>query len=101
MSWFALMIPLSFSLMVQFLLWFNLLFPYNFLFENFNRSLYLAFSLSGFLGACISIVFYKIIVMALEEMNKTIIIAASIFQGFCVLSCLFFFLSSLSGWLLF
>jgi hypothetical protein len=98
MSWFVTVIPLFLSLVVQLLLWFNLLFPYNFLFENFNRSLYLAFSLSGLLGACISIVFYKII--ALEEKNKTFIIAAIAFQVFCVLSCLFFFLSSLTGKLL-
>jgi len=98
MSWFVLIIPLSFSLLVQFLLWFNLLFPYNFLFENFDRSLYLAFSLSGFFEACISIVFFKI--MELEEMNKIVVIAASIFQVLCILSCAFFFLSSLTGWLL-
>jgi len=99
MSWFVLIIPLSFSLVVQFLLWFNLLFPYNFLFENFDRSLYLAFSLSGFFGACISIVFFKI--MELEEMDKIVVIVATIFQVLCILSCLFFFLSSLTGWLLF
>jgi hypothetical protein len=98
MSWIVTVIPLALSLLVQFLLWFNLLFPYNSLFENFNRSLYLAFSLSGFLGACISIVFYKVI--ALEYVNKTLIIAASVFHGVCILSCLFFFLSSLTGRLL-
>jgi hypothetical protein len=99
MSWLVLIIPLFYSLLVQFLLWFNLLLPYNFLFDNFDRTLYLTFSLSGFLGACISIVFYKMV--AFEAESKIIIIAASIFQGLCVLSCLFFFLSSLSGWLLF
>ncbi|GBU24663.1 hypothetical protein R83H12_01297 [Fibrobacteria bacterium R8-3-H12] len=99
MSWFVLVIPLSFSFVVQFLLWFNVLFPYNFLFDNFDRNLYLAFSLSGLFGAGISIVFFKLI--ALEETNKAIIIAAIIFQVLCFLSCLFFFLSSLTGWLLF
>jgi len=99
MSWFVLIIPLFFSLLVQFLLWFNLLFPYNFIFKNFDRTLYLAFSLSGFFAACISIVFFKVI--ALERENKIIIIAAIVFKVLCLLSCLFFFLSSLSGWLLF
>jgi len=99
MAWFVLVIPLSFSILVQFLLWFNLLLPYNFLFSNFNRSLYLAFSLSGLFGACVSIVFFKI--LELEEMNKILVIAASIFQVLCALSCAFFFLSSVSGWLLF
>jgi hypothetical protein len=98
MSLLAIILPLSLSLAVQFLLWFNLLFPYNFLFENFNRSLYLAFSLSGFLGACISIVFYKII--AFENENKIAIIVAIVSQCLCILSCTFFFLSSLTGWLL-
>jgi len=99
MSWLVLIIPLFFSLVVQFLLWFNLLFPYNFIFQNFSRSLYLAFSLSGLLAACISIVFYKM--TALETDYKIIFLAAIIFQGLCILSCAFFFLSSLSGWLLF
>jgi len=99
MSWFVLIIPLFYSLVVQLLLWFNLLYPYNFLFESFDRVLYLAFSLSGFFGACISFVFYKIVSFAIE--NKIIMVAAIVFQGLCVLSCLFFFLSSLSGWLLF
>jgi len=97
MSWFVLIIPLLFSLVVQFLLWFNLLFPYNFLFEHFNRNLYLTFSLSGLFAACVSIVFFKI--LELEEMNKIIVIAASIFQILCLLSCACFFLSSLTGWL--
>jgi len=98
MYWLVLVIPLSYSLLVQFLLWFNILFPYNFLFENFDRSLYLTFSLSGLFCACISILFFKLI--ALEEVNKAIIIAAIVFQVLCVLSCVYFFLSSLTGWLL-
>jgi hypothetical protein len=93
----AIILPLFLSLVVQFLLWFNLLFPYNFLFENFNRNLYLAFSLSGFLGACISIVFYKMI--AFEEVNKIVIIIASVLQILCLSGCIYFFLSSLTGWL--
>jgi len=97
MSWLLLIIPLLLSLVVQFLLWFNLLLPYNSLFENFDRSLFFAFSISGFFGACISVVFYKII--ALEAEKKIIFTAAIIFQVWCVLSCLFFFLSSLTGWL--
>jgi len=97
MAWFVLVIPLSYSLLVQFLLWFNLLLPYNILFENFNRSLYLTFSLSGFFCACVSIVFFKL--LELEEMKKILVIAAIIFQLLCILSCVFFFLSSLTGWL--
>jgi len=99
MSWLVLIIPLFFSLVVQLLLWFNLLFPYNFIFQNFDRNLYLIFSLSGLLAACISIVFYKM--TELETEYKIIFMAAIVFQFLCVLSCLFFFLSSLSGWLLF
>jgi hypothetical protein len=99
MSWLILMIPLFYSIVVQFLLWFNLLFPYNFLFDNFDRSLYLAFSLSGLFGAGISIVFFRL--LALEEVKKALIIAAITFQVFCFLSCVYFFLSSLTGWLLF
>jgi len=97
MSWLILIIPLLLSLVAQFLLWFNLLLPYNTLFDNFDRSLYFAFSLSGFFGACISVVFYKIV--ELEAEKKKVFIAAIIFQVWCVLSCLFFFLSSLTGWL--
>jgi len=99
MSWLVVIIPLFFSLLVQFLLWFNLLFPYNFLFENFNRSLYLAFSLSGLFGACISIMFFKLV--AFQTINKIIVISAMFFHVLCALSCAFFFLSSVSGWLLF
>jgi len=97
MAWFVIVIPLFFSIAVQFSLWLNLLFPYNFLFENFNRNLYFALSLSGLLGACISIVFFKI--LSLEGMNKILIISAIAFHIFCILSCLLFFLSSLTGWL--
>jgi len=99
MYWLVLVIPLFYSVLVQFLLWFNLLFPYNFLFENFDRRLYLAFSLSGLFGACISVVFFKLV--ALEEVKKIVIMAAIFFQVLCVISCAFFFLSTLSGWLLF
>jgi len=99
MYWLVLVIPLFYSILVQFLLWFNLLLPYNFLFENFDRSLYLAFSLSGLFGACISIVFFRLV--ALEEVKKIVIMAAIVFQVLCVLSCAVFFLSTLSGWLLF
>ena len=98
MSAIALMLPLFFSLTVQFLLWFNLLFPYNFLFENFNRSFYLAISLSGFFGACISLVFYRLLIF--ERIGKIAFIATSILQFLCLLSCAFFFVSSLTGWLL-
>jgi len=98
MSWLIIIIPLLLSLIVQFLLWFNLLLPYNSLFENFDRSLYFAFSLSGFFGACISVVFYRLTVLV-EAEKKIVFFAAIAFQVFCVLSCLFFFLSSLTGWL--
>jgi hypothetical protein len=99
MSWLVLVIPVFYSLVVQFSLWLNLLFPYNFLFEHFNRNLYFAISLSGLFGACISIVFFKLV--ALQTMNKIIVILAMFFQVLCALSCAFFFLSSMSGWLLF
>jgi len=89
--------PLSFSLSIQFLLWFNLLFPYNFLFENLNRNYYSILSASGFLIACISIVFYRLLVFG--KTNKMVLIIAAILQFLCVLSCAFFFTSSLTGWL--
>ncbi len=89
--------PLLFSLSIQFLLWFNLLFPYNPLFENFNRNYYLAFSISGFFIACISLVFYRL--LALGEVSKMVSIIAAVLQLLCVLSCAFFFVSSLTGWL--
>ena len=98
MSVLSLILPLSLSLAVQFLLWFNLLFPFNPLFENFNRSLYLAFSLSGFFAACISILFYRILL--LEKVSKAAFIIFSVLQFLCILSCAFFFMSSLTGWLL-
>jgi len=99
MAWFVVVLPLFFSVLVQFLLWFNILFPYNPLFENFDRSLYFAFSLSGFFGACIAIVFFKL--LAIDGMNKAVVIAVISFHVFCILSCLYFFLSSLTGWLVF
>jgi len=97
MSALSLILPLLFSLAVQFLLWFNLLFPYNFLFENFNRVYYFALSLSGFLAACISLLFYRMLMF--EQVNKAAFIVTSILQFFCLLSCAFFFVSSLAGWL--
>ncbi len=89
-------IPLSFSITVQFLLWLNLLFPYNVFFENFNRNYYMAFSLSGLFAASISVLFYRLIY---ENANKMFFLIASIFQFLCILSCAFFFVSSLAGWL--
>ncbi|MDR1812325.1 MAG: hypothetical protein LBQ87_05825 [Candidatus Fibromonas sp.] len=91
-------IPLSLSITVQFLLWFNLLLPYNTLFEGFNRSHYLAFSLSGLFTACISVVFYRIIY---QTVKKRFFIIAGIFQFLCILICAFFVISSLTGWLIF
>jgi hypothetical protein len=99
MSALSLVIPLVFSFFVQFLLWFNLLFPYNVLFENFNRILYMVFSISGFFAASISIVFCRII--AFNNVNKKALIMAIIFQFLCFISCAFFFVSGLTGWLLF
>jgi hypothetical protein len=98
MSVLSIIFPLSLSLAVQFLLWFNLLFPYNTLFEGFNRSLYLAFSLPGLFAACISVLFYRII---FEKENKKIITIAGIVQLLCILTCAFFAVSSLTGWLIF
>ncbi|MDR2731679.1 MAG: hypothetical protein LBB36_00495 [Fibromonadaceae bacterium] len=98
MSAISLLLPLSLSLAVQFLLWFNLLFPYNPLFENINRNFCLVFSLSGFFAACISLAFYRILVF--EEVNKAALIIASVLQVLCLPSCIFFAISSLSGWLL-
>ena len=89
--------PLSFSLSIQFLLWFNLLFPYNSLFENLNRNSYLVFSITGFFIACISIVFYRI--LALERESKKLFIIAAVLQILSLLSCVFFAFSSLTGWL--
>jgi len=91
--------PLFFSLTVQFLLWFNLLFPYNTLFENFNRVSYLSFSISGFFVACISLVFYRILVF--KDVNKTVFAIAAILQFLSLLSCVFFAFWSLTGWLAF
>ncbi|MCL2100887.1 MAG: hypothetical protein FWH22_04160 [Fibromonadales bacterium] len=98
MSAASLILPLLFSIAAQFLLWFNLLFPYNPFFENFNRSIYLAFSLCGFFIACISLVFYRLLIF--EQISKKAFIIASILQFLCLLSCAFFFVSSLTGWLL-
>ncbi|MDR3001175.1 MAG: hypothetical protein LBU89_07920 [Fibromonadaceae bacterium] len=83
---------------VQFLLWLNLLFPYNPFFENFNRSVYIGFSFSGFLVACISLVFYRMLIF--KQVNRKTFVVASILQFFSLLSCALFFASSLSGWLL-
>jgi len=90
-------LTLSLSFVAQFLLWFNLLFPYNMFFEGFNRSLYLVFSLSDIFVACISIVFYRMLL--LDKMDGKILLIASIFQFLCILSCVFFAFSSLTGWL--
>jgi hypothetical protein len=98
MSAMSLILPLLLSLAVQFLLWFNLLFPYNPLFENFNRIYYLSFSSSGFFGACISLVFYRMLVF--EKVEKIPFIVTSILQFLCLLSCAFFFFSALNGRLL-
>jgi len=92
-----LIFPLSFSLAVQFLLWFNLLFPYNLLFEGFNRALYLIFSASGFFAASISLVFYRM--LAVDEIHRIFFIVAVVLQFFSLFSCAFFFASSLTGWL--
>jgi len=90
---------LCLSLAVQFLLWFNFLFPYNTLTEGFNRNLYLIFSASGLFIACISIVFYRLLLF--DKMNKKAFIIATGFQIFCILSCVYFAISGLSGQLLF
>jgi hypothetical protein len=97
MSALSLILPLFLSLTVQLLLWFNLLLPYNSLFENFNRNYYLAFSLPGFFAASISLVFYRM--LSFEGMDRKILIIASILQFLCLLGCIYFFLSSLTGWL--
>jgi hypothetical protein len=99
MSAIPLIPSLFLSFAVQLLLWFNLLFPYNTLFEGFNRNLYLAFSLSGLFVACISIVFYRMLVF--DKMSKKNFVIGSVLQLLCVLSCLFFVISSLTGWLIF
>ena len=99
MSALSLILPLLLSLAVQFLLWFNLLLPYNPLFENFNRNSYFAFSLSGLFAACISLMFYRMLVY--KQINKTAFNITSFLQFLCRLSCAFFFASSLTGWLLF
>jgi Na+/glutamate symporter len=91
-----LLLPLLISLAVQFMLWLNLLFPYNFLFEGFNRNYYFVFSLSGFFAACISLVYYRL--LAFERMNKTAYNVASFLQFLCLFSCVFFFIASLRGW---
>jgi hypothetical protein len=97
MSAIVLVIPLLFSIAIQFLLWFNLLFPYNSLFENFNRANYLIISTTGFFIACISLVFYRVLVF--EKINKTVFIIASIVQFLSFFGCAFFFVWALSGWL--
>jgi hypothetical protein len=97
MSAIALIIPLTITLAAQFLLWFNLLLPHNSLFDNFNRTHYLIISSSGFFIACISLVFYRLLVF--EKISKVPFIIASIFQFFSLISCAVFFVSSLSGWI--
>lgn len=92
-----LIFPLFFSLAVQFLLWFNLLFPYNLWFEGFNRTLYMLFSASGFFLASVSLVFYRMLVVA--RVHRKTFIVAVILQFFSLLSCAFFFASSVTGWL--
>jgi len=93
---------LSLAVAVQFLLWFNLLFPYNTLTEGFDRKLFFIFSLAGILIAGISIIFYR--VLSLNKMSKTVFIVftiSSVFQILCIFSCMFFMISSLTGRLLF
>jgi Na+/glutamate symporter len=90
-------LPLLLSLAVQFLLWFNLAFPYNSFFENFHRNYYFAFSLAGFLAASISLMFYRI--LAFKRVSKKTFIVASFLQFLCLLSCAVLFVSSLTGWL--
>jgi len=90
---------LSLSLVAQFLLWFNLLFPYNTLTEGFNRNLYLIFSLAGIFIAGMSLVFYWVLLF--DRMNKKAFVIGSVFQLLCAFSSIFFMISSLTGWLLF
>jgi len=90
---------LCLALAVQFLLWFNLLFPFNTLTEGFNRNLFFIFSLSGIFIAGLSILFYKLLLF--DKKNKKAFIIGSVFQLLCIFSCIFFLLSSLTGWLVF
>jgi len=93
---------LSLAVAVQFLLWFNLLFPYNTLTEGFDRKLFFIFSLAGIFIAGVSIIFYK--VLSLDKMSRRdfiIFTVSTIFQILCVFSCVFFMISSLTGRLLF
>ncbi|MDR2555172.1 MAG: hypothetical protein LBC64_07055 [Fibromonadaceae bacterium] len=90
---------LCLALTVQFLLWFNLLVPFNTLTEGFDRKLFFIFSLSGIFIAGISIVFYK--VLSFDKTNKKAFIIGIAFQVLCILSCIFFLISSLTGRLLF
>jgi len=97
MSALSLIFPLCFSLFIQFALWLNLLHPFNTLFENFNRTIYLGFSISGFFIACISLVFYRVLVF--NNVNKVAFIIASILQIFSLFSCALFTFSSITGWM--
>ncbi len=97
MSALPIVFPLSFSISIQLLLWFNLLFKYNTLFENFNRNSYLVFSISGIFIAGISLVFYSILLI--EKVSKTVFIIAAVLQFLCLLSCAFFAYWSFTGWL--
>ncbi|MCL2207716.1 MAG: hypothetical protein FWB90_06430 [Fibromonadales bacterium] len=99
MSVLPLIFPLCFTLAAQFLLWFNLLFPYNLLFEGFNRTSYMIFSVSAFFVACISLVFYRM--LAFENLNKTFFTVAVILQFLSLFSSVFFFASALTGLLVF
>jgi hypothetical protein len=73
------------------------LFPYNTVFENFNRTFFLGFSLSGFFAAFISLSFYKALVF--KKISSIFIVAATIFQVLCIFSCIYFIIASLTGWL--
>jgi hypothetical protein len=97
MSAMPIVLTLCFSVTAQFLLWFNLLFPYNSLFENFNRSFFLGFSLSGFFAAFISLAFYRVLVF--KKISSIFIVAASVFQVLCIFSSIYFIIASLTGWL--
>ncbi|MCL1967515.1 MAG: hypothetical protein FWF67_06500 [Fibromonadales bacterium] len=85
------------ALVIQFLLWFNLLVPFNTLTEGFNRNLFFIFSLSGVFISGISIVFYWVLLF--DKMSKIAFIIGSVFQLLCIFSCIFFVISSLTGWL--
>jgi len=99
MSAIPLVPSLCLAVVVQFLLWFNLLFPYNTLTEGFDRKLYFIFSLAGIFIAGISIAFYRVLLF--DKVNKKVFLISNIFQILCIFSCVYFMLSSLTGRLLF